>query len=47
MKRTDYKLSLVRAVVSINLALPLYQIAPMESDGMSPYFITPPEMLQP
>ena len=31
---TDYKVSLVRADVSINLALPLYQIAPMESDGM-------------
>jgi len=31
---TDYKFSLVRADVSINLALPLYQIAPMESDGM-------------
>ncbi len=31
---TDYKISLVRADVSSNLALPLYQIAPMESDGM-------------
>lgn len=37
-KRIDYKFSLVRADVSINLALPLYPIAPMESEGMSRFF---------
>ena len=32
----------IRADVSINLALPLYQIAPMESDGMSRFFSRTP-----
>ena len=35
---TDYELSLVWADVSINLAMPLYPIAPMESEGMSRFF---------
>ena len=44
---TNHKYSLVRADVSINLALPLYPIAPMESEGMSRFFQSyPPEMLQ-
>ena len=37
-KRAVYNSLSIRADVSINLALPLYPIAPMESEGMSRFF---------